>query len=201
MGPKKKPAPPPKKKGGRKKPVDEESDDDSETEVVRAGRRKISIEFIEDKSRRHITFSKRKRGIMKKAYELSTLTGTQVLLIVASETGHVYTFATPKLQPLITKNEGKTLIQGCLNAPDTPPEANRAGGPSGSNGHQEGGSYPEGQQPPEGSGEGVPAGHQQGMYPPPGFPYPPQFGYPGGAGGYAGAPGWQGHMGEGGDRK
>ena len=42
------------------------------------GRRKIPIEFIEDKSRRHITFSKRKAGIMKKAYELSTLTGAQV---------------------------------------------------------------------------------------------------------------------------
>lgn len=82
------------------------------------GRRKIEIAFIEDKSRRHITFSKRKSGIMKKAYELATLTGTQVLLLVASETGHVYTFATPKLQPLITKSEGKNLIQACLNAPD-----------------------------------------------------------------------------------
>lgn len=31
-----------------------------------AGRRKIRIEYITDKSRRHITFSKRKAGIMKK---------------------------------------------------------------------------------------------------------------------------------------
>jgi len=89
------------------------------TPQKRSGRRKINIEFIEDKSRRHITFSKRKAGIMKKAYELSTLTGTQVLLLVASETGHVYTFATPKLQPLITKPDGKNLIQACLNASDT----------------------------------------------------------------------------------
>merc|ERR1712137_1492848 len=92
---------------------------DSVTPQKRSGRRKINIEFIEDKSRRHITFSKRKAGIMKKAYELSTLTGTQVLLLVASETGHVYTFATPKLQPLITKPDGKNLIQACLNASDT----------------------------------------------------------------------------------
>src|SRR6202012_3330850 len=108
-------------------------------------RRKINIEFIEDKGRRHITFSKRKAGIMKKvgrrglgrrcvrrrahcvgsgeggqAYELSTLTGTQVLLLVASETGHVYTFATPKLQPMITSEAGKALIQTCLNSPDPP---------------------------------------------------------------------------------
>lgn len=97
----------------------EDSDDEGNgRSEKRAGRRKIRIEYIEDKSRRHITFSKRKAGIMKKAYELSTLTGTQVLLLVASETGHVYTFATPKLQPLITKPEGKNLIQACLNAPD-----------------------------------------------------------------------------------
>jgi hypothetical protein len=89
-------------------------DDDDD----KKGRRKIKIEYIEDKSRRHITFSKRKAGIMKKAYELSTLTGTQVLLLVASETGHVYTFATPKLQPMITKPEGKDMIQKCLNATD-----------------------------------------------------------------------------------
>lgn len=30
------------------------------------GRKKIQIKYIEDKSRRHITFSKRKAGIMKK---------------------------------------------------------------------------------------------------------------------------------------
>ena len=96
--------------------------DDDEDSKNKTGRRKIKIEYIEDKSRRHITFSKRKAGIMKKAYELSTLTGTQVLLLVASETGHVYTFATSKLQPLITKNEGKSLIQQCLN--DNPNRSN-----------------------------------------------------------------------------
>jgi hypothetical protein len=85
------------------------------------GRRKIKIEFIEDKSRRQITFSKRKAGIMKKAYELTTLTGTQALLLIASETGHVYTFATPKLQPFVTRQDGKALIQRCLNSPDPGP--------------------------------------------------------------------------------
>ena len=47
----------------------------------------------------------------QQAYELSVLTGTQVLLLVVSETGLVYTFTTPKLQPLVTKPEGKNLIQ------------------------------------------------------------------------------------------
>ncbi|ORZ15953.1 SRF-type transcription factor (DNA-binding and dimerization domain)-domain-containing protein [Absidia repens] len=97
---------------------DTDNDETSSKPEKRSGRRNIKIEYIEDKSRRHITFSKRKAGIMKKAYELSTLTGTQILLLVVSETGLVYTFTTPKLQPLVTKQEGKNLIQSCLNAPD-----------------------------------------------------------------------------------
>ncbi|KAI0669241.1 SRF-type transcription factor (DNA-binding and dimerization domain)-domain-containing protein, partial [Trametes maxima] len=96
---------------------DDDDDEDKPKGDKKAGRRKIKIEFIQDKSRRHITFSKRKAGIMKKAYELSTLTGTQVLLLVVSETGLVYTFTTAKLQPLVTQPEGKNLIQACLNAP------------------------------------------------------------------------------------
>lgn len=129
-------------------------DDEDDEEKPGRERRKIEIKFIQDKSRRHITFSKRKAGIMKKvsypardlynaqrvssikldhsictlanhhspsvlkAYELSVLTGTQVLLLVVSETGLVYTFTTPKLQPLVTKAEGKNLIQVC--SPTTP---------------------------------------------------------------------------------
>lgn len=41
------------------------SDDDDDEKGGRE-RRKIEIKFIADKSRRHITFSKRKAGIMKK---------------------------------------------------------------------------------------------------------------------------------------
>ena len=53
--------------------------------------------------------------VLLQAYELSTLTGTQVMLLVASETGHVYTFATRKLQPMITSDAGKALIQVAIN--------------------------------------------------------------------------------------
>ena len=100
------------------------------------GRVKIEMAYISNKIRRYTTFSKRKTGIMKKAYELATLTGTEVMLLVASETGewpgmclenhrptsclgHVYTYATAKLQPMITSEAGKALIQTCL-AKDEP---------------------------------------------------------------------------------
>ena len=44
-------------------PADDDDDDDDKGNRER---RKIDIKFIQDKSRRHITFSKRKAGIMKK---------------------------------------------------------------------------------------------------------------------------------------
>jgi len=45
-------------------------------------RRKIRIEYITDKSRRHITFSKRKAGIMKKVKARSSFTYYQSRLLI-----------------------------------------------------------------------------------------------------------------------
>ncbi|CRK23416.1 hypothetical protein BN1708_003685 [Verticillium longisporum] len=98
------------------------------------------------------------------AYELSVLTGTQVLLLVVSETGLVYTFTTPKLQPLVTKAEGKNLIQACLNAPEP--------SQGGENGVDDGNQVESPEEPPQ---QHLPpqAGRQQGM---PGAPHmPPNY--------------------------
>lgn len=48
-----------------------DDDDDDDDGKPNRERRKIEIKFIQDKSRRHITFSKRKAGIMKKVCNLS----------------------------------------------------------------------------------------------------------------------------------
>lgn len=162
----------------------DDDDDDEQGGKPQKERRKIEIKFIQDKSRRHITFSKRKAGIMKKAYELSVLTGTQVLLLVVSETGLVYTFTTPKLQPLVTKSEGKNLIQACLNAPEE-----GLGDEQGEN--SDGGSQDLPDAAPTGN-TGVPQGHAQqhpaqvhhaqqvpGQQLPPGAPLPHGMPYPG----------------------
>lgn len=98
----------------RKDEVNNESESEDDSRANK-GRKKIKMEFIKDKGRRGVTFSKRKKGIMKKAYELNVLTKCEILLVVASETGHVYTFATPKLQPIIKQHEN--LIQQYLNTP------------------------------------------------------------------------------------
>ena len=50
----------------RQRPAPAGDDDDDDDEKGSRERRKIEIKFISDKSRRHITFSKRKAGIMKK---------------------------------------------------------------------------------------------------------------------------------------
>jgi hypothetical protein len=52
---------------GVKRPrTSQADDDDDDDDKPGRERRKIEIKFIQDKSRRHITFSKRKAGIMKK---------------------------------------------------------------------------------------------------------------------------------------
>lgn len=50
----------------RPRPSTAGDDDDDDDDKPGRERRKIEIKFITDKSRRHITFSKRKAGIMKK---------------------------------------------------------------------------------------------------------------------------------------
>ena len=58
-------------------------DDDDDEDKPGRERRKIDIKFIQDKSRRHITFSKRKAGIMKKV--MSTLPATPFLVALMTE--------------------------------------------------------------------------------------------------------------------
>ncbi|BHF81282.1 hypothetical protein SprV_0702441200 [Sparganum proliferum] len=80
------------------------------------GKQKIPITFMHDRVRRCSTFSKRKNGLMKKAHELSELTGADVLLVVASPTNHVYTYFTKRLRGMVMSDQGRDLIYSCLGA-------------------------------------------------------------------------------------
>jgi len=53
------------------------SDDDDSGDEKKAGTRRVSTQFIEDKSKRQITFSKRKTGIMKKVRPLLPVARSQ----------------------------------------------------------------------------------------------------------------------------
>ncbi|TQD74407.1 hypothetical protein C1H46_040074 [Malus baccata] len=57
------------------------------------GRGKVELKRIENKSNRQVTFSKRRNGLLKKAFELSVLCDAEVALIIFSGRGKLYEFS------------------------------------------------------------------------------------------------------------
>ncbi|KAL9255169.1 MADS-box protein AGL42-like protein [Drosera capensis] len=57
------------------------------------GRCKIEMKRIESSTNRQVTFSKRRNGLLKKAYELSVLCDAEVAVIVFSQNGKLYEFS------------------------------------------------------------------------------------------------------------
>lgn len=60
---------------------------------AKMGKKRVELKRIQNPSSRHATFSKRKNGLLKKAFELSVLCDAEVALIIFSETGKIYEFA------------------------------------------------------------------------------------------------------------
>ncbi|XP_055817355.1 agamous-like MADS-box protein MADS3 isoform X2 [Solanum dulcamara] len=56
------------------------------------GRGRVELKRIENKINRQVTFSKRRNGLLKKAYELSVLCEAEVALIIFSSRGKLYEF-------------------------------------------------------------------------------------------------------------
>ncbi|KAJ6734388.1 SERUM RESPONSE FACTOR-like protein [Salix purpurea] len=56
-------------------------------------RRKIQIKKIDNTTARQVTFSKRRRGLFKKACELSILCDAEIALMVFSATGKFFEFS------------------------------------------------------------------------------------------------------------
>ncbi|XP_047340164.1 agamous-like MADS-box protein AGL62 [Impatiens glandulifera] len=70
------------------------------------GRQRIPLYKIEDNGRRSVTFSKRKFGILKKSSELSTLCGSNMALILFSESGRAYSFGNPNTNVIFDRFMG-----------------------------------------------------------------------------------------------
>ncbi|CAL9082805.1 unnamed protein product [Musa acuminata var. zebrina] len=56
------------------------------------GRGRVELKRIENKINRQVTFSKRRSGLLKKAYELSVLCDAEVALIIFSSRGKLFEF-------------------------------------------------------------------------------------------------------------
>ncbi|KAI0513836.1 hypothetical protein KFK09_009867 [Dendrobium nobile] len=67
------------------------------------GRAKMELKRIESSTSRRVTFSKRRNGLLKKAFELSVLCDVEVGVIVFSPQGKVYDFASSSMQNVIER--------------------------------------------------------------------------------------------------
>ncbi|XP_030925159.1 agamous-like MADS-box protein AGL61 [Quercus lobata] len=68
-----------------------------------SGRKKIEMKRIEKHSRRIVTFSKRRKGLFKKAAELSAMCGAHVAVFVFSPKDRLYTFTHPTADSVIDR--------------------------------------------------------------------------------------------------
>jgi hypothetical protein len=64
--------------------------------------RRREIRRIEDATSRQVTFSKRRTGLLKKAFELGVLCDAEVALVVFSSTGRRYEYGSaPEYVPIV----------------------------------------------------------------------------------------------------
>ncbi|KAL6651258.1 hypothetical protein ACP70R_010183 [Stipagrostis hirtigluma subsp. patula] len=67
------------------------------------GRGRVELKRIENKINRQVTFSKRRNGLLKKAYEISVLCDAEVALIVFSSRGKLYEFGSAGVNKTLEK--------------------------------------------------------------------------------------------------
>ncbi|KAK8626994.1 hypothetical protein V6N13_134623 [Hibiscus sabdariffa] len=66
-------------------------------------RKKIQIKRIDDTAARQVTFSKRRRGLFKKAHELSVLCDAEVAVVVFSATGKLFEHSSTSTEQVIAR--------------------------------------------------------------------------------------------------
>ncbi|KAL5556692.1 hypothetical protein UlMin_038928 [Ulmus minor] len=67
------------------------------------GRGKIVIRRIDNSASRQVTFSKRRKGLLKKAKELAILCDAEVGLVIFSSTGKIYEFANTSMKSVMER--------------------------------------------------------------------------------------------------
>ncbi|TNN63766.1 Myocyte-specific enhancer factor 2D [Liparis tanakae] len=67
------------------------------------GRKKIQIQRITDERNKQVTFTKRKFGLMKKAYELSVLCDCEIALIIFNHANKLFQYASTDMDKVLLK--------------------------------------------------------------------------------------------------
>ncbi|KAK8969163.1 MADS-box protein JOINTLESS [Platanthera guangdongensis] len=73
-------------------------------------REKIEIKKIHNSTARQVTFSKRRRGLLKKAEELAVLCDVDVGLIIFSSTGKLFHFSSASSEETLGRSLHNSLI-------------------------------------------------------------------------------------------
>ncbi|XP_078165605.1 MADS-box transcription factor 22-like isoform X2 [Carex rostrata] len=81
-------------------------------------RERIQIKKIDNTTARQVTFSKRRRGLFKKAEELSILCDAEVALIVFSTTGKLFQYSSSCMNDIIEKH--RTQSKNLQKSSDQP---------------------------------------------------------------------------------
>lgn len=80
-------------------------------------REKIQIKKIDNTTARQVTFSKRRRGIFKKAEELSVLCDADVALIIFSSTGKLFQYSNTSMNGILEKHSLHSKNLGKMERP------------------------------------------------------------------------------------
>ncbi|KAF3338376.1 MADS-box protein SVP-like protein [Carex littledalei] len=81
-------------------------------------RERIQIKKIDNNTARQVTFSKRRRGLFKKAEELSILCDAEVALIIFSTTGKLFQYSSSCMNDIIEKH--RTQSKNLQKSSDQP---------------------------------------------------------------------------------
>jgi len=85
-------------------PINKTTNNNSGTSTKKImGRKKINITRIVDERTRQVTFTKRKFGLMKKAYELSVLCDCEIALIIFNSTNKLFQYASTDMDKVLLK--------------------------------------------------------------------------------------------------
>ncbi|KAK2644812.1 hypothetical protein Ddye_020007 [Dipteronia dyeriana] len=85
------------------------------------GRKKIEIKEIENKLSRKVAFSKRRKGLFKKAAEICQLCGAQIAVIVFSTKGRPFSYGYPSVEDVVNRFLGENSDDS--NATPSPEDA------------------------------------------------------------------------------
>ncbi|XP_031129808.1 agamous-like MADS-box protein AGL61 [Ipomoea triloba] len=81
-------------------------------------RTKVEIKRIEDKAKRHTTFTKRRQGLFKKASELCKRCNAEAAVITFSLAGNAFAFGHPSVNAVLARYDSYDANRGSVDDDD-----------------------------------------------------------------------------------